>query len=104
MSRQGGREVEGCTFTWDNEKAQTNLKKHGVAFTEALEVLFDPNYRAEDASVEEEERYAVIGYSDKDRLLYVVVTDSGEQGWRIVSARPVTAGERARYEEAPDPA
>lgn len=104
MTRSVEREVEGCTFTWDGEKAGTNLKKHGVAFTEALEVLFDPNYRAEDAGVQEEERYAVIGYSDKNRLLYVVVTDAGEQAWRIISARPVTSRERDRYEEETDPA
>ncbi len=79
MTRQVEREVDGCIFTWDAEKARTNLKKHEVAFTEALEVLFDPNYRAKDAGAEEEERYAVIGYSERSRLLYVVLTDAGEQ-------------------------
>jgi len=104
MTRQVEREVEGCIFTWDAEKARTNLNKHEVAFTEALEVLFDPNYRAEDAGVEEETRYAVIGYSDKNRLLYVVVSDAGEEAWRIISARPVTPRERDRYEEETDSA
>ena len=96
------REVEGCTFSWDAEKAASNAKKHGVTFTEGLEVLFDPNYRAEEASVEQEERYAVIGYSDKGRLLCVVITDAGEEAWRIVSARLATSRERKRYEEETD--
>jgi len=104
VTREVKREVEGCNFAWDREKAASNIKKHGVAFTEALEVLFDPNYRAEDATVEHEERYAVIGYSDRDRLLYVVVTDAGEDVWRIVSARLATSSERKRYEEETDSA
>ena len=102
MNREIKRAVEGFVFTWDAEKARTNLKKHGVPFTEAFEVLFDPNYRAEDASVEEETRYAVIGYSDQDRLLYAVVADAGEDAWRIISARPATPRERKRYEEETD--
>ena len=69
MIREVKIEVEGYTFVWDAHKSASNVKKHGVSFAEALEVLFDPNYRAEDASVEEEERYAVIGYSDENRLL-----------------------------------
>ena len=94
--------VEGCTFIWDAQKTASNLKKHGVRFAETLEVLFDPNYRAEDASVEEETRYGVIGYSDENRLLYVVVADVDEETWRIISARAATPGERKRYEEETD--
>ena len=102
MNREVKREVEGFAFTWDAEKARSNLKKHGVTFLEALEVLFDPNYRAEDAGVEGEQRYGVIGYSDKGRLLYVVVIEAGEEAWRIISARPATPKERQRYEEEID--
>jgi uncharacterized protein len=73
-----------------------------VSFAEALEVLFDPNYRAEDASVDEEERYAVTGYSDENRLLFVVVADVEEQTWGIISARAATSSERKRYEKETD--
>jgi uncharacterized protein len=66
VTREVKVEVEGCVFVWDSGKAASNLNKHGVSFLEAVEVLFDPNYRAEDASVAEEERYAVIGYSDEN--------------------------------------
>jgi uncharacterized DUF497 family protein len=52
--------------------------------------------------VEEETRYAVIGYSDEDRLLYVVVADVDEETWRIISARAATPSERKRYEEEAD--
>ena len=102
MIREVKIEVEGWSFVWNVQKSASNLKKHGVSFAEALEVLFDPNYRAEDASVEEEQRYAVIGYSDANRLLYVVVADIEEQAWRIISARAATPSERKRYEEETD--
>ncbi len=102
MGKDVTREVDGSIFTWDSGKARSNLKKHGVDFLEALEVLFDPHYRAEDAGVPEEQRYAVIGYSDRGRQLYVVVTDAGEEAWRIISARPATRRERLRYEEKTD--
>lgn len=102
MARGVKIEVEGYTFIWDATKSASNLKKHGVSFAEALEVLFDPNYRAEDASVGQEERYAVIGYSDANRLLYVIVADVEEQTWRIISARAATSSERKRYEEETD--
>jgi uncharacterized protein len=56
MSREVRIDVEGFIFTWDAEKAASNLKKHGVSFVEALEVVFDAYYRAEDAGVENEDR------------------------------------------------
>jgi uncharacterized DUF497 family protein len=99
MSKEVRIDVEGFTFTWDAEKAVSNLKKHGVSFTEALEVVFDAYYTAEDASVENEERYGIVGYSHKGKLLYVVVADLEESTYRIISARPATSKERERYEE-----
>lgn len=102
MSMDDKRVIRGCSFSWDARKADSNYKKHGVAFLEAIEVLFDPYYHAEEASVEGEERYAVMGHSKKGRLLYVVVRDEGDEAWRIISARAVTPQERIRYEEETD--
>jgi hypothetical protein len=31
-----------CEFDWDDNKAATNLQKHGVDFVEAMTVLADP--------------------------------------------------------------
>jgi len=102
MGTEDKRVVQGYVFTWDAQKADTNLKKHDVSFLEALDVLFDPYYYAEDASVAGEERYAVVGHSKKERLLCVVVKDEGYEAWRIISARPATPQERLRYEEETD--
>ena len=52
------------------------------ASEEAPEVVFEAYYRAEDAGVEGTRSvYGIIGYSHKNRLLYVVVTDAGETGY-----------------------
>jgi uncharacterized DUF497 family protein len=34
--------LQGVTFEWDEEKARTNVEKHGVTFEEAAEAFFDP--------------------------------------------------------------
>jgi uncharacterized protein len=102
MSTDDKRVVQDCLFTWDTRKADSNYRKHGVSFSEAIEVLFDPYYHAEDASMEGEERYAIMGHSKKGRFLYVVVKDGGEEAWRIISARPATPQERSRYEKETD--
>jgi len=34
--------TSGVAFQWDTKKAQSNAKKHGVAFSDAIGVLEDP--------------------------------------------------------------
>ena len=34
--------MHGNTFEWDDDKAKTNLNKHGVTFEEASSVFGDP--------------------------------------------------------------
>ncbi len=89
------------TFEWDPKKAATNLAKHGVHFDEASTVFADPlgrivddprHYRGEDRSV-------LVGFSQAQRLLAVMFTDSSKR-IRIISARPVTRAERRTYEES----
>jgi len=47
--------LQGIEFKWDEEKAEANVRKHGVTFEEAAEIFFDPFYRTGNASVDEEE-------------------------------------------------
>lgn len=49
-------------FEWDDDKADTNSRIHGVGFDEAADVFYDPN-RVElfdEGHSEEEGRYVVI--------------------------------------------
>ena len=91
--------LQGMEFEWDENKAQSNVQKHGVTFEEAAEVFFDPFYQTGDASMNDEERDFIIGYTFSQRLLLVVYTERGDRT-RIISARPTTRAERKVYEEA----
>ena len=82
---------------WDPEKADSNLKKHGVSFEEAATALLDPMALAqEDAASEGEPRWVLIGMSSQLRLLTVVYTLRRQDRIRLISARKAT-GKEAKY-------
>jgi uncharacterized DUF497 family protein len=85
---------------WDPWKAAVNRAKHKVSFEEAVTVFGDPLGRITDdpRHSETEERYVLLGQSDRRRLLAVMFTERG-QAIRLVSARKATRRERREYEE-----
>jgi len=88
------------TFEWDPEKAEANARKHGVSFLEAATAFGDPFAITIDDvrhSVNEE-RFALLGRSERGRLLVVMHTERGH-AIRIISARPATPRETRKYEE-----
>ena len=90
----------GYNFEWDPKKAEANLSKHGVSFREAVTAFGDPlsmNMADPDHS-EAEERFIVLGMSDRYRLLVVSYTERPPRT-RIISARLATRHERKQYEE-----
>ncbi len=86
-------------FEWDNNKAASNLRKHGITFEEASTVLADflsitvpdPLHPANEG------RLVTIGQSERHRLIVVVHTERGDI-MRLISARQATAHEQKRYE------
>ena len=90
---------EGNRFVWDSEKAAANMAKHGVSFSRALDVFFDPLHVLLDASVPEERRAAVLGRDRRSKVLYVVYVEVEEEATRVVSARPAEPAERRDYED-----
>lgn len=87
-------------FEWDPRKAATNLRKHGVSFTEAGTVFGDElaiTVPDPDHS-DQEDRFITIGWSNRRRLLMVSHTDRSDH-IRIISARELTRNERKAYEE-----
>ncbi len=56
----------------------------------------------EDDSVEGEQRWNFIGYSQANSALFVVGAEQEEDAWRIISARELDKKERLRYEEKDD--
>jgi hypothetical protein len=88
-------------FEWDPGKAERNLRKHGVAFSEAATVFGDPlgtTVADPDHSVGEH-RFITIGRSPRSRWLMVSHTDRRGRV-RIISARQLTPAERRAYEES----
>jgi uncharacterized DUF497 family protein len=85
--------------TWDPNKARVNLKKHGIRFSDAEAVLFDPlGITVEDVSSRGEPRFITIGTDPLGQVL-VVVYAYRETHVRLISARRATRKERHRYEE-----
>lgn len=87
-------------FEWDENKAARNLSKHGVSFEEAQTVFDDPLYVDfyDPDHSEDEERYLIVGESNRGRLLILSYTE--REDWiRLISAREVTRAEREVYEE-----
>jgi uncharacterized DUF497 family protein len=85
---------------WDPAKAESNVSKHGVTFSEAATVFRDPlSATAPDPDhSDEEERWLIIGESESGRLLIVAHTERGDT-IRIISARELTRAERRAYAE-----
>jgi len=82
--------------TWDPNKAKTNRNKHGISFSDAEAVLFDPNAISyEDAKGEQ--RHLSIGLDSLGRVLVVVYTYRADN-IRLISARRATRKERQNYE------
>jgi uncharacterized protein len=88
----------GIQFEWDDGKAASNLRKHGVAFEAGCEVFFDPFLSAGDEElIDDELRETVVGMTANLRLLHVAYTLRHEV-IRLISVRPATHAERVRYE------
>lgn len=91
-------------FEWDEDKAESNERKHEVTFAEAMTVFadslsvtgYDPRH------ADDEDRYLTMGASVDGRLLVVSHTDRGD-AIRIISARVATRRERKDYEDGSFP-
>jgi len=87
------------SFEWNENKASTSFKKHNVSFEEATTVfgdnlsitISDPLHSTN------EDRFIIIGYSYKNRLVVVIHAERGDN-IRIISARLATKRERNFYE------
>jgi uncharacterized DUF497 family protein len=87
-------------FEWDETKAESNLKKHGVAFEEAKSVFLDDHAKLipdPDHSINEE-RFVLMGYSSTLKLLVVCHCYRAKgHTIRIISARKATKQEAKFY-------
>lgn len=85
-------------FEWDEEKNQSNQRKHGLNFADVPHVFVGRTLTFEDSrQVYGEARYLTVG-SLAGRVVIVAHTLRGD-ATRIISMRKANARERARYQE-----
>ena len=88
------------SFEWYRPKAAANRAKHKVTFEEAKTVFGDALGRITDDPRHShgEERFVLLGQSDRHRLLVVMSTERGE-AIHLISARKATRREQREYEQ-----
>ena len=96
------REELEYKFEWDPNKDMRNRIKHGVSFDEAQTAFDDPDavYLEDSEHSADEERFRLIGYSEKLRMLFVCYCYRSYDVVRMISARKATQNERRLYREA----
>ncbi len=97
-------EFEGMLFTWDDNKAAINWRKHKITFRRAAEVFAD-EYAIDVYDMEhneDEDRRNIIGRTTVANILFVVyverITHDDRDIYRIISARPADRMEVKDYE------
>ena len=89
-------------FEWDNNKNEINKAKHGISFEEAQTVFYDQDALVIDdpEHSDEEERFIILGFSNKANLLIVChCYRESDSVIRLISARKATKTERSYYEQ-----
>jgi uncharacterized DUF497 family protein len=66
-------------FEWDTAKELANIKKHGIAFAEAVETFFDPNgiQLVDRKHSGAEKRFYWVGQSRSEQVLTTWFTQRG---------------------------
>jgi len=83
-------------FEWDPDKAKLNIRKHGIAFADAVSVFFDESAITVEDNNPDEVRFATLGLDAFGRVLVVMYTWRGDD-IRLISARKATDRERKQY-------
>jgi uncharacterized protein len=79
-------------FEWDEKKAASNRRKHGIDFDEAVEIFYGSSLlRRSDRNAEE--RWLAIGETES-RVVTVVFTWRGDT---LISARRARKNEKRAY-------
>ncbi len=88
-------------FEWDLQKAESNLRKHGVSFEEAITVFKDTLALIfdDEAHSQDEYREIIIGASALSRIVLVCFAERVQDTIRIFSARRATKNEINDYEK-----
>ncbi len=92
--------MKATRFEWDPAKDLANIEKHGVSFAEAESVFYDDYARliADPDHSAEEDRFILLGMSNRLRLLIVVhCYRQNDDVIRLISARKANKFEAKYY-------
>lgn len=90
-------------WIWDPAQAVANVRKHGIAFADAVGALEDPMALTRVDRTPGEARFATVGIDILGRVVVVVWT-MRDHTIRLISARRATPRERRAYHEGPNDA
>ena len=94
--------ADGIEFEWDDAKNESNFRKHGISFDEAIRVFADPLHVTKWDRIENGEiRWQTFGLVGGVQILMVVHTiedQSIRDLFKLISARRATKIERRDYE------
>jgi uncharacterized DUF497 family protein len=101
MADLHARLAQATGFEWDAGNATKSWAKHEVSQAECEQLFFNvPLVLAADpAHSAREDRFFALGQTDGGRLLLIVFTLRGPLV-RVISARPMSRGEREVYRDA----
>ncbi|MEQ8860352.1 MAG: BrnT family toxin [Pseudomonadales bacterium] len=91
-------------FEWDDAKDRSNQQKHGLSFSEAIQLFQSGQDYLEIFDVahsQEEDRFIAIGELHRG-VAVVIYTERDEDVVRIIGARMATNRERDRFREHMD--
>jgi hypothetical protein len=84
-------------FTWDPQKRDSNLRKHGSDFTDAEEVFRGAVFSFEDRRFRYgEQRFIALGLL-RDTVMLIAYTEPDETSIRVLSMRKANKNEQQTY-------
>lgn len=81
---------------WDEGKNQSNIRKHGVDFWDAIEIFKGDYLERIDPRSYDEIKWQAIGIA-RGEIFFVVYVARYEDTYRIISARKAGKNEKAAY-------
>lgn len=87
-------------FEWDEDKRQSNLRKHGLDFHDAADLFSGPRLAVLDTRFDYgEDRWIAIGFIAGRVIVLVYTEDDVNQIVRIISMRKALNYERKQFEK-----
>jgi uncharacterized DUF497 family protein len=93
--------TENVKVDWDQNKAEQNLKKHGISFEVAITAFDDPFalITLDEKHSKSEKREWLLGQSDSGVLVVIFTVRKPGNIFRLISARKANRKERKQYEQ-----